>query len=209
MEGNEKAIFYLFPIRYLLFGISDASLLLKLPLITTESWLKAMYSLVTVVLSATHFQLSQQIFLSLSYIRRKWGWNENNDNDYDKKDNYCLSWQYDDSCDMNSIEGQQNWWCINNVESTMQINHWANFYHVCHCLKTLLLHFSGSGVEIRLEGIMLQIFIIILFRISSKIVSLCSLFCSKSTDYSQYSQLYRRIFTIFFTFAIKNFENVL
>ena len=36
-----------------------------------------------------------------------------------------------------------------------------------------------------LEGIMLQIFIIILFRISSKIVSLCLILCSKSTDYSQ------------------------
>ena len=49
----------------------------------------------------------------------------------------------------------------------------------------------------RLEGIMLQIFIIILFWISSKIVSLCSLLCSKSTDYSHYSQLYRRVFTTF------------
>ena len=66
-----------------------------------------------------------------------------------------------------------------------------------------------SDIAIRLEGIMLQIFIIILFRISSKIVSLCSLLFPKSTDYSHYSQLYRRIFTTFFTFAIKNFENVL
>ena len=24
----------------------------------------------------------------------------------------------------------------------MQINHLANFYHVCNCLKSLLLHFS-------------------------------------------------------------------
>ena len=66
-----------------------------------------------------------------------------------------------------------------------------------------------SDIAIRLEGIMLQIFIIILFRISSKIVSLCSLLFPKSTDYSHYSQLYRTIFTTFFTFAIKNFENVL
>ena len=49
---------------------------------------------------------------------------------------------------------------------------------------------------------MLQIFINILSRISLKSV----LLCSKSTDYSQYSQLYS---TTFFTFAIKNFENVI
>jgi len=52
---------------------------------------------------------------------------------------------------------------------------------------------------------MLQIFIIILFQISSKIVSLCLLLCPKSTDYSHYSQqnfynfslLQSRIATIF------------
>ena len=54
-----------------------------------------------------------------------------------------------------------------------------------------------NHITIRPEGIMLQIFITILFRISSKIVSLL---CSKSTDYSQ---LYWRIFTTFLTFAIK------
>ena len=32
----------------------------------------------------------------------------------------------------------------------MQINHLANFYHVCHCLKTLLFHFGCSGFEILL-----------------------------------------------------------
>jgi len=32
-----------------------------------------------------------------------------------------------------------------------------------------------------------------------KILSLCSLLCSKSTDYSHHSQLYRRIFTTFFS----------
>ena len=55
----------------------------------------------------------------------------------------------------------------------------------------------------RPQGIMLQIFIIILFRISSKIVSLYSLLFPKSTDYSHYSQLYCHILQLFFTFAIK------
>ena len=41
MEGNEEEIFHLSHIRYLLFGASDTLLLLKLPPITTESWLKA------------------------------------------------------------------------------------------------------------------------------------------------------------------------
>ena len=47
------------------------------------------------------------------------------------------------------------------------------------------------------KGIMLQIFIIILFQISSKTVSLCSSLCSKSTDYSHYFQLYWRILQLF------------
>ena len=42
----------------------------------------------------------------------------------------------------------------------------------------------------RPQGIMLQIFFIILFRISSKIVSLCSLLFPKCTHYSHCSQLY-------------------
>jgi len=40
---------------------------------------------------------------------------------------------------------------------------------------------------------MLQIFIVILFRISSKIVSLFLLLCPKSTDYFHNSQVYCRI----------------
>ena len=44
---------------------------------------------------------------------------------------------------------------------------------------------------------MLQISIIILSRISSKIVSLCSLLFPKSTDYSHYSQLQWRNLQLF------------
>ena len=91
------------------------------------------------------------------------------------------------------------WILINTVS---QYSPASPFLVILFLIKLMLLH-------TRLEGIMIQIFIIILFRISSKIVSLCSLLCSKSTYYSQYSQLYRRIFTTFFTFAIKNFENIL
>ena len=54
-----------------------------------------------------------------------------------------------------------------------------------------------TNMTARLEGITLQIFIIILLRISSKIVSFCLLLCSESTDYSHYFQVYWRIFTTF------------
>ena len=53
-------------------------------------------------------------------------------------------------------------------------------------------------------GIMLQIFIIILFRISSKFVSLCSFLFPKSTDYSHYSQLCCHTFTAFLHFCNQN-----
>jgi len=57
--------------------------------------------------------------------------------------------------------------------------------------KSVSVRLTGSSHKLgamgMLEGIMLQIFII---QISSKIASLCSLLCSKSTDFSHYSQLY-------------------
>ena len=81
------------------------------------------------------------------------------------------------------------------------------------CLGSYGNQITNGNIEVcpllRLEGIMLQIFIIILFRISSKILSLCSLLFPKSTDYSHYPQLNWRIFATFFTFAIKNCNNIL
>jgi len=62
---------------------------------------------------------------------------------------------------------------------------------------------------IRPQGIMLQIFIIILFRISSKILSLCSLLFPKPTDYSHYSQLCCHTFTAFLHFCNQNVQQYL
>ena len=60
--------------------------------------------------------------------------------------------------------------------------------------KSVSVRLTGSSHKLSamdmLGGIMLQMFIIIVFQISSKIASLCSLLCSKSTDFSYYSQLY-------------------
>ena len=88
MEGNEEVI----STRYLLLGVYDTSLLLERLPITTGS----QQSAVAVVLSATYFQLSQHIFLSLSYMyilkenedemKKK----SNDDDDDDKKDN-CVA----------------------------------------------------------------------------------------------------------------------
>ena len=58
----------------------------------------------------------------------------------------------------------------------------------------------------RPQGIMLQIFIIILFRFSSKIVSLCSSLFPKYTDYSFYSQLYCHILQVFLHFCNQNVQ---
>jgi len=74
----------------------------------------------------------------------------------------------------------------------------VSIFHMKMLLNIVLLN--------RPKGIMLQIFIIILFRISSKIVLLCSLLFPKSTDYSHYSQLYCHTFTAFLHFCNQNMQ---
>ena len=57
-------------------------------------------------------------------------------------------------------------------------------------VKCLAMSYHCHTVKGTPQEIMLQIFITIVFQISSKIVSLCSLLFPKSTDYFLYSQLY-------------------
>ena len=72
---------------------------------------------------------------------------------------------------------------------------WIHVYGRYFAYNLILFMHSVRLFFDRPEGIMLQIFIIILFQISSKFVSLCSLLFPKSTDYSHYSQLYCHTFT--------------
>ena len=86
-----------------------------------------------------------------------------------------------------------------------QIGHWNNHISAAF-LHIGIGYLHLARIHIRPQGIMLQIFIIILFRISSKIASLCSLIFPKSTDYSHYSQLYCHTFTGFLHFCNQNVQ---
>jgi len=147
MEGNEEEIFHLSPIRYLLFGVSDTLLLLKLPPITAESWLKA-----------SHWSLLSYLpHIFRSPNKSSWAWAILEESEDEVKTMMMIMTRktivhYGNvmTSVIWTLWREQNWWCINNVDSTMQINHLANFYHVCHCLKALLFHFSCSNLKILL-----------------------------------------------------------